>query len=227
MQTNWTEIDEALQLLWRNNIKPANVNMGLGFYGRSFTLSDPSCDTPGCPFSGAGDPGPCTANSGTLSYAEIQQIIANDNSFTKEWTDAAVMQAVWDDNQWVSYDNEDTFKLKVGYAKEHCLGGFLVWTASLDDTSGSAASTLGSVTGLTVEKLSSGSTSVDSLSSCAWGECNKNCPAGTTPATTRSGKSKSNTGIYSGCDTGSRYYCCPSDDVPSCTWRGTSPFCNG
>lgn len=37
MQTNWTEIDEALQLLWRNNIKPANVNMGLGFYGRSFT----------------------------------------------------------------------------------------------------------------------------------------------------------------------------------------------
>jgi len=33
--TNITEIDLALQLLWRNNINPAKVNMGLGFYGRS------------------------------------------------------------------------------------------------------------------------------------------------------------------------------------------------
>lgn len=33
--TNLTEIQMALNLLWRNNIDPANVNMGLGFYGRS------------------------------------------------------------------------------------------------------------------------------------------------------------------------------------------------
>lgn len=33
--TNLTEINLALQLLWRNNIDPAKVNMGLGFYGRS------------------------------------------------------------------------------------------------------------------------------------------------------------------------------------------------
>lgn len=33
--TNLTEIDQALSLLWRNNINPAKVNMGLGFYGRS------------------------------------------------------------------------------------------------------------------------------------------------------------------------------------------------
>lgn len=31
--TNLTEIDESLQLLWRNNIDPAKVSMGLGFYG--------------------------------------------------------------------------------------------------------------------------------------------------------------------------------------------------
>jgi chitinase len=30
-----TEINEGLELLWRNNINPERVNMGFGFYGRS------------------------------------------------------------------------------------------------------------------------------------------------------------------------------------------------
>lgn len=33
--TNLTEIDLALQLLWRNNIDSGKINLGLGFYGRS------------------------------------------------------------------------------------------------------------------------------------------------------------------------------------------------
>jgi chitinase len=38
--TNLTEIDLALDLLWRNDIKPRQIVLGAGFYGRSFTLSD-------------------------------------------------------------------------------------------------------------------------------------------------------------------------------------------
>ena len=41
--TNITEIDNALDLLWRNDIPAGKVNMGIGFYGRSFQLADPSC----------------------------------------------------------------------------------------------------------------------------------------------------------------------------------------
>ena len=44
--TNITEIDAGLDLLWRNDIDPGNIVMGLAFYGRSFTMSDPSCYTP-------------------------------------------------------------------------------------------------------------------------------------------------------------------------------------
>ena len=36
------------------------VNLGIGFYGRSFTLANPSCNTAGCPMKGSGAPGPCT-----------------------------------------------------------------------------------------------------------------------------------------------------------------------
>ena len=38
--------------------------MGVGFYGRSFTLADPSCNHAGCAFSAGGNPGPCSASAG-------------------------------------------------------------------------------------------------------------------------------------------------------------------
>lgn len=39
---------------------------------------------------------------------------------------AAIKQVVWDSNQWVSYDDEDTFKTKIDYANSKCLGGLMV-----------------------------------------------------------------------------------------------------
>jgi chitinase len=47
---NLTEISEGLNLLWRNGIQPNKVNLGIAFYGRSFTLQDTSCKSPGCLF---------------------------------------------------------------------------------------------------------------------------------------------------------------------------------
>ena len=56
--TNLTEIKQALDLFWRNDVPANKVNLGLGFYGRSFQLSDPSCSKPGCLFKGGASPGP-------------------------------------------------------------------------------------------------------------------------------------------------------------------------
>jgi Chitinase len=36
--TNLTEIHQGLELLWRNNVNPERVNLGLGFYGRSNSI---------------------------------------------------------------------------------------------------------------------------------------------------------------------------------------------
>jgi GH18 family chitinase len=35
--TNLTEVELALQLFWRVGIDPALINLGIGFYGRSYT----------------------------------------------------------------------------------------------------------------------------------------------------------------------------------------------
>lgn len=66
--TNLTEIQLALDLLWRNDIDPSKVVLGIGFYGRSFTMEDSSCNIPGCAWSSGGNPGTCTDTEGILSY---------------------------------------------------------------------------------------------------------------------------------------------------------------
>lgn len=141
--TNLTEIKIATQLLWRVGVQPAQVALGYGFYGRSFELADPACSTPGCAFSSGARPGPCSDTSGVLMYYEIQAILDQVPNlkpvFDKE---AAVKYLVFDKNQWVSYDDADTFKLKQAWANEIGIGGSMIWAVDTDDSKFSAMSGL-------------------------------------------------------------------------------------
>jgi GH18 family chitinase len=132
--TNLTEIAQGLDLLWRNNIPSTKVVMGLGFYGRSFTLSNPSCNTTGCPFKSGGKPGECTNTAGILSNAEIQAIIRQNNLQPTLDAAAGVKYMSWGGDQWVSYDDADTFKIKMDFANRLGLGGMSTFTqARLED----------------------------------------------------------------------------------------------
>ncbi|KAJ5405141.1 glycoside hydrolase [Penicillium sp. CMV-2018d] len=149
--TNLTEINEGLDLLWRNGVDPAKVNLGLGFYGRSFTLKDTSCTTPGCPFdtkdfvNGGGAPGQCTDSSGILSDYEINRILEQYDPKVIYNEQAGVNWITWDSNQWcvqiwsletlsptyyvrVSFDNAKSLKQKAEFANSKCLGGLFAWT---------------------------------------------------------------------------------------------------
>lgn len=94
------EIALGLELLWRNDIDPAQVMLGLAFYGRLFTLEDPSCDSPGCPFSGGGHPGSCTATSGILSDYEINRVLEEYSPPVAYDPVAAVNWISWEEDQW-------------------------------------------------------------------------------------------------------------------------------
>ncbi|KAB2569030.1 Chitotriosidase-1 [Lasiodiplodia theobromae] len=126
-----TGIKEALNLFWRNDIDPAKVNLGLGFYGRSFQLADPSCNTPGCLFKGGGAPGECTGSSGTLSYREIMAIMDKEHVEPYHDTENAVKYLTWKD-QWVSFDDIDTFQEKISFANSIGLGGLFIWALNHD-----------------------------------------------------------------------------------------------
>jgi chitinase len=132
--TNLTEIDLAMDLLWRNDVPASKVNLGLGFYGRAFELADPACAVPGCLFKGGAAKGPCTGNSGTLSYREIMEIINKYNIKPTYDKESGVKWISWNTNQWVSYDDQDTIQQKIKYANDLGLGGLLIWVIDLDNS---------------------------------------------------------------------------------------------
>ncbi|KAJ2976628.1 hypothetical protein NQ176_g4845 [Zarea fungicola] len=56
--------------------------------------------------------------------------------------EAAVKYVVWDKNQWVSYDDSDTFKAKLDWANSIGIGGSMIWAVDTDDDNYSAMSGL-------------------------------------------------------------------------------------
>lgn len=101
--TNLTEMNLAFDLFWRNNVPASKLNMGLGFYGRSFQLEDPACDKPGCNFKGGAAEGGCSGESGILSYREIQDIIQTNNIKPFHDKEAGVKYITFGGDQWVSF----------------------------------------------------------------------------------------------------------------------------
>lgn len=116
--------------LWFDSLPPAKVNLGIPYYGRGFTLQNPSCTAVGCPYVGASNPGPCTNSAGVLSLREIELIIQQQNLVPQLLDDQMIKQIAWG-NQWVGYDDADTINMKTSWADQHCLGGTVFWSVDL------------------------------------------------------------------------------------------------
>lgn len=129
--TNLTEIDQKLAMgFWRLKIPMSKLNLGLAYYGRSYTLADPTCTAPGCAWSDVGAQGACSLNPGVLMNAEIRNIIGNYSIKPTLDKAAAINYFTYSGNQWVSYDTRATFVLKQSYANSHCFGGTFIWDLS-------------------------------------------------------------------------------------------------
>lgn len=231
--TNLTEIKIGLDLLWRNGIDPAYVTLGLGWYGRSFTLSDPSCSTPNgiCQFSSGGNPGPCSNSAGTLTNAEIFQVLAQTGAKPSFDATAAVKWITWDTNQWISYDDGQTMKLKIDAANKLCLGGIMIWSVDQDDTKGTSTSDLlglGTANGVTSEKAlelkqnqRDAISQATNMNSCYWTFCGDSCASGYFAETSSNGQVN---GVSSNtvCKSGQvETLCCASGtNMGTCEWEG-------
>ncbi|KAL5040878.1 hypothetical protein BDW71DRAFT_212673 [Aspergillus fruticulosus] len=228
--TNLTEINRALDLFWRNDVPANKINMGLGFYGRSFQLADPGCYQPGCLFLGGATPGPCTNNSGTLSYFEIMDIIDEYDLTPYYDEENGVKWITWNGDQWVSYDDYETFQQKISFANGLGLGGLLIWAVDLDTQQLDALEAV-----IYPEPL--GSKGAEASIADTWEEAGEShcrvtecgytgCRPGEIEITqTQCTDEDFWTGEYSLQST-----CCPFASAPSakdCTWEGNEPFCNG
>lgn len=233
--TNMTEIQQALDLLWRNDIDPDKVTMGMAFYSRTFTLTDPACNDVGCQVSSAGNPGPCSDTAGVLLHPEIADIIKEKSLTPKVHTDAAVKTVSWD-NQWVSFDDISTWRLKGLRARSQCITSFMVWAMSQDDDEATNAQALNralereptpppDLTGPYPDGPIPAPVLAPQL--CRWTSCFDECPDGFAEVD-RDGhndimRDSSPCYLYYNQWLGHGFtrLCCPtSHTLPTCTWRG-------
>jgi chitinase len=115
---------------------PSKLTLGIATYGRSYTLSDVSQTGIGAPVSGIGRKSAYLSNNpGVVPFAEIcaNMLTAND-AWTFKFDDGHFANyAVFDDDQWVSYDSKKTVLAKIHLAIEKELGGLNYATIDRDD----------------------------------------------------------------------------------------------
>ncbi|KAL6401421.1 hypothetical protein AUP68_15291 [Ilyonectria robusta] len=233
--TNLTEIDLALDLLWRNDIEYNKVVLGLGFYGRVFTAATSSCMKPGCLFKAPGDEGKCSREKGILLNSEIDAVIKERSLKPELYKEAAVKVARWK-SQWVSFDDEETLKMKTEFAQSRCLGGVMVWAISHDTKDAKYNKALAQALN---RKVTSGSIDDDEKASdinkipneqCRWTNCKEDCPKGWVNVARSDGgaRTKKDERMWdeTGCGgDGHHSFCCPGKQKqPTCGWYG---FGNG
>ncbi|KAL8836526.1 MAG: hypothetical protein Q9170_002881 [Blastenia crenularia] len=222
--TNITEIDLGMDLLWRSGVTPDRVILGQGLYGRSFTLADPSCNTPNgvCKFTGGANAGPCSNAAGILDKQEIDDIVKKNN-LQPTWAHAeGVKWITWDSNQWVSYDDADTFKQKKDFANSRCLGGLMVW--AMDQVDQSNSNDLGVNGNVTPDQQSNANQmSGDQLAgiTCRSAPCGSKCPKGSSQVT-ESNAQPGQLSTSEKCPKGKHQpLCCDhGTTVGKCQWRG-------
>ncbi|XP_022662425.1 chitinase-3-like protein 1 [Varroa destructor] len=114
---------------------PKKITLGMGLYGRTFTLRREEDNSPGDEAPQKGRAGPYTREPGSLGYNEICEDQMRDG-----WTvvqDPYFMSPyAFKERQWVGYDDISSIEVKARFAKSLGLAGGMVWSIETDDFKG-------------------------------------------------------------------------------------------
>ncbi|KAM4797428.1 acidic mammalian chitinase-like [Rhinophrynus dorsalis] len=116
---------------WKDNGVPSEkLLIGFPTYGRTFRNPNPSnCDV-GIPVAGAGSAGQYTREAGFWAYYEICTWLKGT---TTKWIQDQKVPYACKDNEWVGFDNQQSYNCKVKFLKDSGFGGAMVWALDLDD----------------------------------------------------------------------------------------------
>ncbi|EFN53559.1 hypothetical protein CHLNCDRAFT_17567, partial [Chlorella variabilis] len=95
------------------------INLGIGAYGRSWTLADRTKSTLGSAAWSPGSAGACTGEAGYMSWQEIKQLIA-------QGAKGAMAAYMVSGSTWVAFDLPQTIYMKILAARKRGLGGLMV-----------------------------------------------------------------------------------------------------
>lgn len=98
-------------------------------------MEDPGCTGPMCTYTGKASgatPGRCTTTAGYISNAEIRDILASNPTARKFSDGDGADVLVYNDDQWVSYMDDDTKARRISMYRGMNFLGTTDWAISLD-----------------------------------------------------------------------------------------------
>ncbi|KAG0069164.1 hypothetical protein BGZ89_003406 [Linnemannia elongata] len=188
---NGYSVDDATKSMVPKSVSPKKFNLGLSLSGVTFTLKDKKKTSPGSPAQGPGKEG--CQEKGAMAYFEARKLANNlqiadvksraPDQFHRVVTQEPKMDPVGkcmymvvDEDQWVGYDNPETFAMKMEYLRKAGFGGVSIWSMDSDsanhELTKSIHSSLASnyIQGAGLSKAGSGLTTSDDSSSGSEGE---------------------------------------------------------
>lgn len=112
---------------------PRKTAMGMGAYGRTYTLEDSTNTDTGSPTTGPGVGGPYSGEEGYMGYNEICLL----SGYTEDHDVYTEAPWAYNDDQWVAFDNVHSIERKCEFALTHNLAGAMIWSLDTDDFRGS------------------------------------------------------------------------------------------
>lgn len=132
---NRVTIDDGINNLLKQQCKADKIVLGIGAFGKSFTMRSPTNHLVGDVAAAVGKPGPYLQAPGSLGFNEICEGFMHGNWTTKQLPNNAISYA-YKDKQWVSYDDEKSIGIKAAYALQLNLRGLMLYSIDTDDFHG-------------------------------------------------------------------------------------------
>lgn len=118
-------LSRAMEYYLGRNIPASKLNIGVAFYGRTFS----GCNGPNGPFTGEGSGE--SGQPGYLFYPTITKKLL-DGTYERRWDDQAKVPYAVSSGEFCTYDDTVSIRLKGEYCKKNGLGGAIIWELSCD-----------------------------------------------------------------------------------------------
>ncbi|XP_053663498.1 chitinase-3-like protein 1 [Anopheles marshallii] len=122
-------VKESVKYWVRGGAPRSKLIVGLAAYGRTFTLSYSGSRGTRADARGAGREGPYTKEAGILAYYEVKDAFGSD----RIWDSEQCVPYALSGDQWVSYDDPQSIRLKCEYIQSEGLGGAMMWSIDQDE----------------------------------------------------------------------------------------------
>lgn len=116
--------DQALRLFHQAGMPKENLLLGAGFYSRKWENISPRNNGFLQIAKTGGGYGP--------NYSELVEGYINQNGYVRYWDDEAKAPWLFDGSTFLSYDDEESVRLKSRYVKEQGYGGIFYWEHTCD-----------------------------------------------------------------------------------------------